>query len=111
MTRPFALAGNAPCPLPSAAFQRHRQAIRDIVARHNGANPRVFGSVARGEDTPASDLDLLVDHRPGGVMSLMDLSAVHAELEDLLGVPVQVMTPASLAPKLLAHAELEAVAV
>ena len=91
--------------------ERHRREIRDIVARHKGANPRVFGSVARGEDTPASDLDLLVDHRPGGVMSLLDLSAMDAELEDVLGVPVQVMTPASLAPKVRARAELKAVAV
>ena len=111
MTSPSTLANNASRALPSAAFERHRQAIRDIVARHKGVNPRVFGSVARGEDTPASDLDLLVDHRPGGVMSLLDLSAAHAELEDLLGVPVQVMTRASLAPKILARVELEAVAV
>lgn len=111
MTSPSTFAKNAPRALPSAAFGRHRQAIRDIVARHNGVNPRIFGSVARGDDTRTSDLDLLVDHRPDGVMSLLDLSAARGELEDLLGVPVQVMTPASLAPKILARAELEAVAV
>lgn len=111
MTSPSTLAKNASRALPPAAFERHRQAIRDIVARHKGVNPRVFGSVARGEDTPASDLDLLVDHRPDGVMSLFDLSAMDAELEDLLGVPVQVMTPASLAPKVRSRAELEAVPV
>ena len=105
------LAAHAIRPLPSAAFERHRQAIRDIVARHKGVNPRIFGSVAHGQDTGASDLDLLVDHRPGGVMWLLDLSAAHAELEDLLGVPVQVMTPASLAPRILVRAELEGVAV
>jgi hypothetical protein len=96
---------------PSEALHRHRREIRDIVARHKGVNPRVFGSVARGEDTAASDLDLLVDHRPGAVMSLFDLSAIHAEISDLVGVPLQVVTPASLAPKIRARAESEAVPV
>lgn len=41
-------------------------------------------------------------------MSLFDLSAIHCEIEDLLGVPVQVLTPASLAPNIRAVAEREA---
>ena len=63
----------------------HREAIRAIVAAHRGANPRVFGSVARGEDTEESDLDILVD--PAGqdepVRSWRDLQF---ELSELLGV-------------------------
>jgi len=78
-------------PRPSAVVQRHRQAIRDIVQRHNGLNPRIFGSVARGEDTEASDLDLLV------------------EVGALLALPVQVVTPACLPPKVRAAVEHEAV--
>jgi len=89
-------------------LDRHREEIRAIVERHKGANPRVFGSVARGEDRRTSDLDLLIDHRPGSVMSLFDLSAIHCEVEDLLGVPVQVLTPASLAANVRAVAEREA---
>lgn len=96
---------------PSVLFDRHRSEIRAIVERHKGCNPRIFGSAARGDDGPGSDLDLLVDHRPGGVMSLFDLSAIHCEIEDLLGAPVQVLTPASLAPTVLATAEREARAV
>jgi predicted nucleotidyltransferase len=96
---------------PSAALAPCRQQVRDIVARHKGANPRVFGSVARGEDTEQSDLDVLIDHRPGSVMSLFDLSAIRSEIEDLLGVTVQVMTPASLAAKIRIEAEREACAV
>jgi len=96
---------------PSLAFERHRSEIRAIVARHRGANPRVFGSVARGEDTEASDLDLLVDPQPDGRLSLFDLSAIYLEIEDLLGVPVQVTTPGSFPPEILARVEREARAV
>jgi uncharacterized protein len=93
---------------PSVLLDRHREEIRAIVERHRGTNPRVFGSVARGEDKRTSDLDLLIDHRPDSVMSLLDLSAIHCEVEDLLGVPVQVLTPASLAAHIRAAAEREA---
>ncbi len=96
---------------PSAAVERHRQEIRDIVRRHNGLNPRIFGSVARGEDTEASDLDLLVDHGPERTLSLFDLAAIDVEVAALLAVPVQVVTPASLPPKVLAAAERDAVPV
>lgn len=71
-------------------------------------NARVFGSAARGEDTGDSDLDLLVDHPPGRILSLFDLSAINVEIEDILNVPVQVLTPASLAPHVLAAAERDA---
>ncbi|MDX3911282.1 MAG: nucleotidyltransferase family protein [Sphingobium sp.] len=93
---------------PSVLFDRHRSEIRAIVERHKGSNPRVFGSVARGDDKPGSDLDLLVDHKPGNIMSLFDLSAINCEIEDLLGLPVQVLTPASLAPNIRVVAEREA---
>lgn len=49
----------------AAAVAAHRDEIRAIVEANRATNPRVFGSVARGEDTPHSDLDLLVDPRPG----------------------------------------------
>jgi uncharacterized protein len=79
---------------PSIALQRHREAIQQIVARHHARNPRVFGSVLLGEDTEGSDLDILVD--PTEETSLFDIGAIRAELSDLLGVEVDVLTPGAL---------------
>lgn len=75
---------------PSSALHQHSQAIRELTARHRAVNPRVFGSVATGEDTDGSGLDLLVDGLPGA--TLFDLGALQVELETLLGVPVAVLT-------------------
>ena len=79
---------------PSALFDAHRDSVRRIVAAHRAFNPRVFGSVARGEDTEESDLDLLVDTSPN--TSLFDLAAIELELEALLGCKVQVTAAGSL---------------
>lgn len=75
---------------PSAALIAGRSAVRQALARHGLANPRVFGSVARGDDTEASDLDLLVDARRG--ISLLDLVKAQHAIEDALGVPVDLVT-------------------
>lgn len=82
---------------PSEALNLHREAIRRIVEAHNTHNPRVFGSVMRGEDDEDSDLDLLVD--PTNKTSLLDLGGIRYELKELLGVEVQVLTPLSLPDK------------
>jgi predicted nucleotidyltransferase len=79
---------------PSLALQLHSSAICKVVERHRGCNPRVFGSVLRGEDKDESDLDLLIDTLPGA--TLFDLGAIQIELEELLGVEVDVLTPADL---------------
>ena len=79
---------------PSELLAQHRETIRQVVAAHRATNPRVFGSVAHGEDTEASDLDLLVD--PQEKMSLFDLGAIIAELNELLGIHVDVVTPNAL---------------
>jgi len=79
---------------PSVAFQIHRDAIRRIVERHRACNARVFGSVAQGCDTEGSDLDLLVD--PSAETTLFDIGAIRQELLELLGVPVDVLTPKAL---------------
>ncbi len=79
---------------PSDLLAQHRVATRRVVAAHRASNPRVFGSVADGADTEASDLDLLVD--PQEQMSLFDLGAIIAELNELLGIRVDVATPAAL---------------
>jgi uncharacterized protein len=58
--------------------------------KHRVSNPRVFGSALHGTDREGSDLDLLVDTLPGA--TLFDLGGLQAELEGLLGVPVDVLT-------------------
>jgi uncharacterized protein len=92
---------------PSALLDQHREAIHAVVAAHRGRNPRVFGSVLHGEDTAGSDLDLLVD--PADGMSLFDVGAIRWKLRDLLGIPVDVVSPRSLPDsfrdKVLATAE------
>ena len=66
----------------------------ELARRHPVANPRVFGSVAQGTDHEGSDLDLLVDALPGA--TLFDLGELQCELEDLLGVTVDLRTPGDL---------------
>lgn len=68
--------------------------MRLVVHAHRATNPRVFGSVVRGEDTDVSDIDLLV--YPTAETTLFDIGAMRHELLDLLGVPVDVVTPNAL---------------
>ena len=82
---------------PSVALDHHREAIRQIVARHRARNARVFGSVLTGRDTDTSDLDLLID--PTDETTLMDIGAIRLELRNLLGVEVDVLTPNALPDK------------
>ncbi len=82
---------------PSIALAAHRDAVRQIAQRFRTANLRVFGSVMRGDDHDGSDLDLLVDPLPGA--TLFDLGGLQIELEEMLGVSVDVLTPGDLPPK------------
>lgn len=82
---------------PSEALRAHRDDIRRVVERHRARNARVFGSVLHGDDTDGSDLDLLVD--PTAETTLMDIGAIRHELGQLLGVPVDVLTPKALPDK------------
>jgi predicted nucleotidyltransferase len=84
---------------PSEALRAHRVAVRRIVAAHHCSNARVFGSTARGEDTDASDLDILIDPIPQ--TTLFDIGAIQHELRLLLGVTVQVLTPKALPEDML----------
>ncbi|MEX2691676.1 nucleotidyltransferase family protein [Rhizobium mongolense] len=77
---------------PSEVLEKNRQAIRDATTRFNAANPRIFGSVARGEDRPDSDLDILVDALPG--TTLFDLGGLLEELQALMSeTEIHVLTP------------------
>lgn len=82
---------------PSVALDLKRTAVLDAAGRYRAANPRIFGSVLHGTDQDGSDLDLLVDALPGA--TLFDFGGLQVELEDLLGVRVDVLTPSDLPPK------------
>jgi predicted nucleotidyltransferase len=79
---------------PSVALNAHRAEIREIVLTHRALNARVFGSVIHGTDTDTSDLDILID--PTEDTTLFDLGAIRYKLRNLLGVPVDILTPNSL---------------
>lgn len=77
-----------------AVVKAHREAIRAAVERHHGQRVRLFGSAARGDDRPESDVDLLVDFDLDS--SLFDLIRLTRELEELLGRPVDVVSTGGL---------------
>jgi predicted nucleotidyltransferase len=77
-----------------------RDAIVAAAGRHGGVNVRVFGSVARGEDGPESDVDLLIDLEPG--TGLLSLGRMEVELERILGRPVDVVPERMLKPRVAA---------
>lgn len=79
---------------PSEVLALNRDAIRRVVESHRARNARIFGSVLHGEDTENSDLDILVDPTPE--TTLFDIGAIRHELLQLLGVPVDVLTPKAL---------------
>ncbi|CAG8870197.1 hypothetical protein PS627_03904 [Pseudomonas fluorescens] len=91
---------------PSVVLNLERNAVRETVSRFRAANPRVFGSVLDGTDRDGSDLDLLVDTLPG--TTLFDLGGLQMELETLLGVQVDVLTPEDLPPTFRAQVLAEA---
>ena len=94
---------------PSEALRVHREAIRRVVESHRASNARVFGSVARGDDAEGSDIDILIDPTPD--TTLFDIGAIRHELQKLLGVPVDVLTPRALPEKFRASVMAEAVRV
>ena len=91
---------------PSVALEFKRSEVREATCRFRAANPRVFGSVLYGTDHDGSDLDLLVDALPGA--TLFDLGGLQDTLEMLLGVHVDLLTPADLPMKLRAKILAEA---
>ena len=90
--------------------QRVRRRRHDIVAAaaaHGVSGLRVFGSVARGEDRPDSDVDLLADLPPG--MSLFGLGRVQADLEAIVGTRVDLVPAEDLKPDVRPRAERDLV--
>ncbi len=79
---------------PSIAVRNNIDKIRAIIARYPVENARIFGSTSRGDDVEGSDVDLLVD--PTETTTLLDLARLKLELEELLGVGVDIATPRAL---------------
>ena len=94
---------------PPILASGERADVTRIAAAHGARNVRVFGSVVRGESTDSSDLDLLVDMAVG--RSLLDLVALGDDLEEALGVAVDVVTEKSLSPYLRDRILAEAVSL
>lgn len=83
-----------------------RQAILDLAARYGATNLRLFGSVARGEERPDSDVDLLVEMAED--RGFADYLALAEELERLLGRRVELVTERGLSPHFRPYVEAEA---
>jgi uncharacterized protein len=79
-------------------LRRRRRAVLELCARRGATNLRLFGSVARGDDTESSDVDLLVDVDEH--VGLVTLIGLERELRDLLGVEVDVVPAIALKPAL-----------
>ncbi|MHB8796679.1 MAG: nucleotidyltransferase family protein [Candidatus Nanopelagicales bacterium] len=77
-----------------AVVESHGDEIQAIAGRHRARSVAVFGSVARGDDGPASDVDFLVEFEPGA--SLLDLMRIQDDLEHLLGCGVDVVSVGGL---------------
>ncbi|MCZ7628468.1 MAG: nucleotidyltransferase domain-containing protein [Microthrixaceae bacterium] len=77
-----------------AVVEAKRSEISDLVRHHRGRSVALFGSVARGDDKPESDIDFLVEFEPGS--SLFDLMDLQEALEQLLGVSVDVVSVGGL---------------
>lgn len=73
-----------------------RSALLRAAAHHRALNVRIFGSVARGEDRPDSDIDFLVDFAPEA--SLLDLVGLQQEMESILGRHADVVTSDAVSP-------------
>ena len=86
-----------------------RAEILHVARSHGALRVRIFGSAARGEAGPKSDLDVLVDLEPG--RRLLDIVALKQDLEDLLGRKVDVVTEAAVSPYIREEIVREAVSL
>jgi uncharacterized protein len=91
---------------PSEVLNSSRKTIREIIGQSKLQNPRIFGSVLHGTDKEGSDLDILVDAPPG--TTLFDIGGLLIDLEDMLGIPIDLLTPNGLPAKYREQILLEA---
>jgi hypothetical protein len=98
-------------PLPATdrgrLLRRRRQRVLQIAAKHGATDVRLFGSTARGEDGPDSDIDLVVHLGPE--VGLFGLARLRRELQEVLGVPVDVVPDDGLEPSVRAAVDRDAV--
>lgn len=80
----------------------HRAELFEVLRRHGVTNPEIFGSAARGDDHEGSDVDIMVDFPPG--TSIIDIIGIQHELEDLLGVPVDLVPRSGLRERVRSRA-------
>ncbi|WP_071058606.1 nucleotidyltransferase family protein [Pelistega sp. MC2] len=83
---------------PSEILKNHRNDIKRIILANNGLSPRIFGSVARGEDTEDSDLDIIIIY-PTPHLSYLDIGTMMYELQEQFGLKVDIATPRGLPEK------------
>jgi predicted nucleotidyltransferase len=90
-----------------AAIAAHRSALDDVLHRYGASNPRLFGSVARGDATASSDIDLLVDLDPAGGNPLLRIAGIGEEFSRILETRVDVAASSLLrdAVSMTAHAD------
>ena len=84
--------------LPSEVLKSKREEILALARNAGALGVRVFGSVARGEDSPTSDLDLLIS--PGPRMSLLEFAGLRIDIERALGIRVDLVSEGGLHPLL-----------
>lgn len=90
----------------ASRLEAHLPALRE---QYGLGRVCIYGSFARGEATPRSDVDLLIEFTR--VPSLFDIARLQAELERLLGRRVDIATPGGMHPRVLAAAQAEAISV
>ncbi len=91
---------------PSLKLAAQRERVLALAAARGASRVRVFGSVARGVDREDSDIDLLVDIPPG--TSLLHLVGLQLDIEDALGIKIDLCTEPELHPALRARVLAEA---
>jgi hypothetical protein len=89
--------------------QSKREQILELARNHGAVSMRLFGSIARGEETDSSDLDFVVELEPG--RTLLDLGGLQSGLERLLGCAVDVVTVNGLRERMRARVLEEAAPV
>ena len=94
-----------------AVIRTRRAAVDEVLRRYRATNPRLFGSVARGDATESSDIDLLVDLERDAGNPLLRVAGISEELSTLLEVRVDVVAPEILRDAVSATALADAVAV
>lgn len=91
------------------AVQSRRSEIVAIARRYGASDIRIFGSVARGDSTESSDLDLIVRFEPK--RTLFDHGGLLMDLQELLGVKVDIIDEGGMRPRFREHAMREAIAL